>query len=113
MGKSEPSNLALPVPVPGPVSMVSRVLPKRFAMYSAPCRQKTANRSTYAIRPRLECLEDRVVLSTFRVNTTLDTVAVNLNNGKDAAGHVSLRSAIMAADAKGGKNTIVLPSGVF
>ena len=52
--------------------------------------------------PRLEHLEPRIALSTFHVNTTLDTVAVNLRTGKDAAGHISLRSAIMAADAKGG-----------
>ena len=58
-------------------------------------------------------LEDRVVLSTFRVNTTLDTVAVNLKNGKDATGHISLRSAIQAADSRGGSNTIILPSGTF
>ena len=59
--------------------------------------------------PRLEPLEARVVMSTFQVNTTLDTVAVNLSTGKDATGHISLRSAIMAADAQGGSNTIILP----
>ena len=48
---------------------------------------------------RLEMLESRVVMSTFQVNTTLDTVAVDLRTGKDASGHVSLRSAIMAANA--------------
>ena len=52
-------------------------------------------------------------MSTFRVNTTLDTVAVNLRRGKDATGHISLRSAIMAADARGGSNTIILRSGTF
>ena len=61
------------------------------------------------MQPGLEMLEHRVVLSTFRVNTTLDTVAVNLKTGKDATGHISLRSAIMAADAKGGSNKIILP----
>jgi hypothetical protein len=50
-------------------------------------------------RPRLEA---RVVMSTFYVNTTLDTVAADLLTGKDATGHISLRSAIMAADARGG-----------
>ena len=64
-------------------------------------------------RPRLEPLEGRIVLSTFQVNTTLDTVAVDLRTGKDATGHISLRSAIMAADAKGGSNTISLKSGTY
>ena len=65
------------------------------------------------LRPELESLEHRVVLSTFRVNTTLDTVAVNFGTGKDATGHISLRSAIMAADAKGGSNKIIVPAGTF
>ena len=65
------------------------------------------------LRPGVEGLENRVVLSRFRVNTMLDTVAVNLQTGKDATGHISLRSAIMAADAKGGNNTIILPAGTF
>lgn len=76
-------------------------------------RQKNVKRSASRIPLRLEWLEDRVVLSTFKVNTTLDTVAVSLKTGKDASGSISLRSAIMAADAHGGKNTIVLPSGTF
>ena len=65
------------------------------------------------LRPRLEGLEGRVVLSTFHVNTTLDTVAVNLKTGKDASGDISLRSAIMAADANPKSDTIVLPAGTF
>jgi hypothetical protein len=63
--------------------------------------------------PRLERLEGRLVLSTFQVNTTLDTLAVNLRTGRDATGHISLRSAIMAADANGGSNTIKLRNGTF
>src|SRR5262249_21623694 len=76
--------------------------------------QNTRSRSRGFLRrrvrssPRLELLEERALLSTFRVNTTLDTVAVDLRTGKDASGHISLRSAIMAADAKGGSNTISL-----
>ena len=65
------------------------------------------------MQPRLEGLEHRVVLSTFNVNTILDTVAVNLHNGKDSSGHISLRSAIQAADARGGSNSIIVPSGTF
>ena len=64
--------------------------------------------------PALEALEGRVVLSTFHVNTFADTVAVNLKTGRDATGHVSLRSAIMAADANPkSSDTIVLPAGTF
>ncbi len=76
-------------------------------------RRGESRQSTNRVRPGLEILEHRVVLSTFRVNTTLDTVAVNFKNGKDASGHISLRSAIMAADTKGGSNKIILPSGTF
>ena len=47
----------------------------------------------------VEALEGRVVLATFHVNTFADTVAVNLKTGRDSTNHVSLRSAIMAADA--------------
>ena len=75
--------------------------------------QREGKRRANRLCPRLEMLEHRVVLSTFTVNTTLDTVAANLKAGKDASGHVSLRSAIMAADAKGGSNKIVLPAGTF
>ena len=42
------------------------------------------------LRPRLEGLEERVVLSTFKVNTFADTMAVNLKTGKDASGNISL-----------------------
>jgi hypothetical protein len=37
-------------------------------------------------------LEDRTLLSTFKVKTTLDTVAVNLKTGKDATGSHLARS---------------------
>ena len=63
--------------------------------------------------PRLEQDRGRIVMSTFQVNTTLDTVAVDLRTGKDATGHISLRSAIMAANARGGSNTIKLRPEMF
>ncbi len=63
--------------------------------------------------PRLERLEGRIVMLTFQVNTALDTVAIDLHTGKDAMGHISLRSAIMAADVKGGSNTIKLCNGTY
>jgi hypothetical protein len=53
------------------------------------------------------------VLSTFKVNTTLDTVAVDLRTGKDAFGHISLRSAIQAANARPNSDKILLPAGTI
>ena len=61
----------------------------------------------------MEVLEDRLAPATFMVNTTLDAVATNFKTGQDAMGQISLRSAIMAADARGGHQTIKLPSGTF
>ena len=76
-------------------------------------RTDTTKRKITKNCPRLEALEQRLQLSTFKVNTTLDTVAVNLHTGKDASGHISLRSAIMAADANRGSSTIIVPAGTF
>src|SRR3954451_2543081 len=64
-------------------------------------------------RPWLEGLESRLVLSTFKVNTLLDTVAVDLKSGKDSSGHISLRSAIQAAISKPSPDTILLPAGTI
>jgi fibronectin-binding autotransporter adhesin len=76
-------------------------------------RQGDARRRTTRSRPAIELLEDRVTPSTFRVNTLLDTVAVNLNTGKDASGHISLRSAIQAANARPNADTITVPAGTI
>ena len=57
-------------------------------------------------RPRLECLEDRVVPATFTVTTALDVV-------NPADGKLSLREAITKANALAGADVIVLPAGVF
>jgi hypothetical protein len=76
-------------------------------------RKQSQKSKVRRLRPMLEGLESRLTPSTFNVNTFLDTVAVNLQKGTDASGHVSLRSAIMAADANPSSNTIVLPSGTF
>jgi hypothetical protein len=46
----------------------------------------------------VEQLEDRTVPSTFVVNDLFDTHAISLVTGVDSTGHVSLRSAIEAAD---------------
>ena len=58
-------------------------------------------------------LEPRVVLSTFHVNSLLDTTAVSLKTGKDASGHTTLRSALQAANASLSADVIILPSGVI
>ena len=76
-------------------------------------RERRIRRQRVRSRPRLESLEGRVVMSTFQVNTMLDTVAVDLRTGKDSTGHISLRSAIMAADARGGSSTIKLRNGTY
>ena len=68
-------------------------------------RHRIEKRTARVARPILEGLDDRVLLSTFKVNTTSDTVAVNLKTGKDATGHISLRSAIQAANAKPNSET--------
>ncbi len=70
-------------------------------------------RHTTRRRLSLEWLESRVTPSTFHVNTLQDTDAASLKTGKDSSGHVSLRSAIMAADAHGGSSKIILPAGTF
>src|SRR5580700_7327053 len=82
-------------------------------MFGSSNRQQRGKRRNTGVQPRLEGLEARLVLSTFKVNTTLDTVAVSLKTGKDASGHISLRSAIMAADARPNADTIILPAGTF
>src|SRR4051794_24479213 len=82
-------------------------------MFNVTARRKTGRRQGPRCRPGLQHLEDPVLLSTFRVNPTLDTVAVNLTNAKDATGHISPRSAIQAADARGGSNKIIVPAGTF
>ena len=78
----------------------------KFSMRSGKARRR-------GLRPGLEGLEGRVTPTTFHVNTVLDTVAANLKTGQDSSGHISLRSAIMAADAHGGSNKIIVPAGTF
>ncbi len=58
-------------------------------------------------------MEQRTTPSVFTVNSFADTVAVNFTTGVDAFGQVSLRSAVQAADATGGANTILLPAGPY
>src|SRR5262249_52308120 len=75
--------------------------------------QRVAKKRRNHTRPGLESLEHRVTPSTFHVNSLLDTVAVSLKTGKDASGHITLRSAIEAANAKPNADTIILPKGTI
>jgi uncharacterized repeat protein (TIGR01451 family) len=68
-----------------------------------------------SFRPIVEQMEDRLVPANFTVNTALDTVAVMPSDGtgQDADGNISLRSAIMAANAFGdASNTISIPDSL-
>ena len=80
---------------------------------SAPLTQARDTRRRARFLPLGEALETRRLLSTFKVNTLLDTVAVNLKTGKDASGHISLRSAIEAANSRPNADTILLPNGTI
>ena len=91
-----------------------RSIENGFSASASPARTRTRNaRRRTRFRPLGEGLETRRLLSTFKVNTTLDTVAVNLTTGKDASGHISLRSAIQAANSKPNADKIIIPSGTF
>src|SRR5262249_3290526 len=57
-------------------------------------------------RPRLETLEDRSVPAILNVTTPLDVI--NPNDGL-----LSLREAVLQANASQGANTIVLPAGTY
>jgi hypothetical protein len=77
----------------------------KLSKWFAGSRQPSTRRRTTL---DMEVLEDRFVPATFNVNTLADTVAVNLVTGQDATGHISLRSALQAANATPGGNTINL-----
>src|SRR5262245_41680852 len=78
---------------------------------SAPAKKGRTHRRGYL--PTLEWLEGRTAPAIFTVNTTADTVAVNLVTGQDASNKISLRSAIMAANNTGEGDTINLPAGNY
>ncbi len=67
-------------------------------------RQVRSGRLTVRMRPSLEALEGRVVLSTIVVNNPTDT---------PVTGKIDLRQAIVEANTKGGTETITFDSKVF
>lgn len=68
-------------------------------------RRWSAHRTAFC-RPQLEVLEDRLALSTLTVNTTADVL------GHDG-GQLSLRQAVLDANANPGRDTIVMPAGSY
>ncbi len=64
-------------------------------------------------RPGLEQLENRLAPAVYRVTTFQDTPAVNLATGMDAAGQISLRSAVSAANRNAQPDTILLNTGTY
>src|SRR5262245_46659024 len=97
--------------------MMAQTVPCRWASRMIErARRRAAGRPRSARsrwRPDLERLEGRVALTAFTVTSTGDSVAVNPADGTglDALGEVSLRSAIMAANAVPGEDRIVIQSG--
>ncbi len=80
-----------------------------------PMRRRSLRRTRSSRRPLLEPLEPRSLLTTFTVTTTADEVAVDpaAGTGLAADGQVSLRSAIQAANANPGADTINVPAGTY
>jgi hypothetical protein len=64
-------------------------------------------------RPALEQLESRLAPAVYHVNTFQDTPQLNNTTDQDASGHVSLRSAVAAANSTPQDDTIVLGAGVY
>lgn len=62
-----------------------------------------------------DAIETWTTITTITVNTTNDTVDVNPGDGvvADSAGNVSLRAAVMEANALTGDDTIILPAGTY
>ncbi|MBC7815710.1 MAG: hypothetical protein IAG10_02295 [Planctomycetaceae bacterium] len=64
---------------------------------------------------RIQCLEERVLLTTFVVDSTLDTADANPGDGvaADSMGRVTLRAAVQEANALAGADTITLSAGNY
>jgi hypothetical protein len=92
--------------------MLTRSLSQWFQFTLAQLRKQPSRRRRAALRAEL--LESRVVLATFVVNTTVDTVDAIVGDGlaQDANGNTSLRAAIMEANFTTEADTIQLPAGV-
>ena len=87
----------------------------RNLIFGTPKTSRRKRKNQPATPARVERLEDRLLLSTFHVNRTDDTVDISPGNGvaRDGTGATTLRAAIMEANALRGADTIVLPAGTF
>jgi hypothetical protein len=90
--------------------------PAMFRFLLPKHRQATVVRPTDGRVLHVEPLEDRRLLSVWTVNSLLDKVDRNPGNGvvnTGVAGEVTLRAAIMEANAKPGTDTINIPAGYY
>lgn len=89
----------------------------RFSFRSSLNRSSTGQRiqnRQWTFRT-IERLEERLVLSSYSVTSTLDTVDANPGDGlaADVDGNATLRAAVIDANALAGADTITLGTGVF
>ena len=95
-----------------------------YSLWNRGARPKPMNQRSFASRLIASVLSALALLLTlteqsraagpFTVNTTSDTHAVTASaSPNDSGGHVSLRSAIEAANAQSGATTINLPAGAY
>jgi hypothetical protein len=75
--------------------------------------QRNGKPAAHRCRLGLEQLESRLAPAVYHVNTFQDTPALNLITGQDASGHISLRSAVMAANVHSQDDAVVLGAGVY
>ncbi len=77
-------------------------------------RWRITRRSQRLVGP-VQCLEERRLLTTFVVDSLLDTVDDILGDGDaaDSMGRVTLRAAVQEANARPGPDTITLPAGFY
>ncbi|MDE2508529.1 MAG: CSLREA domain-containing protein, partial [Planctomycetota bacterium] len=69
-------------------------------------RRRRPVRQVQSLLPRLETMEDRVLLSTILVNTYADETTAN-------DGQTSLREAIAEASTMSGPMTVIVPAGMY
>src|SRR5438105_1049542 len=82
-------------------------------LFARPEWRKSGLPARRLCQPAVEQLESRLAPAVYHVDTFQDTPAANVATGQDAAGQVSLRSALAAADARPQNDVIVLGAGTY